>query len=579
MILASDKTKLSQFRGDQVAWPVYLSIGNICKATRRQVSSRATILVGYIPVSKLECFTDANRSLGGYRLFHHCMGKIVEALQEAGRTGIVMVCADGSVRRVYPVVAAYVADHPEQCLVVNVKENMCPRGTVDPDLRGDASECFLRNLADTLEALHLHEEGHNPSIFDKEGLRPIYAPFWKDLPHTDIFSCITPDILHQLHKGVFKDHLVSWCMSLVGKDELDLRFKAVPDMPGLRHFKNGISHVSQWTGTEHKEMQKFFVAILAGAVDPKVLMVAQAVVDFVYYSQLQLHTTDSINALRGALKKFHDNKQIFIDLEIREHFNIPKIHSMIHYPEAIWQKGALDGYNTELPERLHIEYAKDAYRAGNRRDYIAHMTHWLQRQEAVDARTAFLEWERCRVTQQQIEAAELDGEHVVAVDGSDCESDREEEDLRFSPATTALRYKIAKRCSFPRTTQQQLVTLHEAVEFMPAFAEFVKLEFPQASYLPFSVRSFRVYKQVKIERPWSPYVSAKTHFDRIRATAAIPERGRTRRIPAHFDTVLVIEDLELYKKCPKGSLSGEFHDMQSCKQRTIRILTLRTLCS
>jgi hypothetical protein len=32
VILASDKTSLSQFGGDKQAWPVYLIIGNISKA-------------------------------------------------------------------------------------------------------------------------------------------------------------------------------------------------------------------------------------------------------------------------------------------------------------------------------------------------------------------------------------------------------------------------------------------------------------------------------------------------------------------------------------------------------------------
>ena len=45
VILASDKTALTQFGGDKKAWPVYLTIGNISKEVRRRPSSHSTVLL------------------------------------------------------------------------------------------------------------------------------------------------------------------------------------------------------------------------------------------------------------------------------------------------------------------------------------------------------------------------------------------------------------------------------------------------------------------------------------------------------------------------------------------------------
>lgn len=94
IIIVSDKTHLSNFSSDKSAWPVYLTIGNINKATHQQVSAWATILLGYILVIKLECFLKKCWSLEGYHIFHDCMHSVLAPLVKAGHEGVKIVCTD-----------------------------------------------------------------------------------------------------------------------------------------------------------------------------------------------------------------------------------------------------------------------------------------------------------------------------------------------------------------------------------------------------------------------------------------------------------------------------------------------------
>ena len=71
-------------------------ISNIDKALRRKQSAYATMLVGYLPVSKGEVFTDATHSEVLY------MRDLLEPLISAGQKGVLMACADQKIHCVFP---------------------------------------------------------------------------------------------------------------------------------------------------------------------------------------------------------------------------------------------------------------------------------------------------------------------------------------------------------------------------------------------------------------------------------------------------------------------------------------------
>jgi hypothetical protein len=322
------------------------------------------------------------------------MSEIVKPLEKAGREGIEMACGDGKIRNCFPILAAYSADNPEQTQVACCKRNLCYWCTVERDRRGEYAIFPDRHHVHSANALIAKSRHRTTQYYIDNGLRPFGRPFWADLPHCDIYRALTPDILHQLHKGVFKDHIMDWCLKLASVDttEFNDRFKAMPGHSNLRHFSKNVSELSQTTGKEHREMEKVFLGVMTGLVPNDVLPVIRALLDFIYYAQLPTHTDTTISWLEQALRLFHESKDVFIRHGARKHFNINKLHSMMHYATAIRELGALDGYNTEGPEHLHIDFAKRAYRATNRNDFISQMVKYLERCEQVFKFDAYLRW-------------------------------------------------------------------------------------------------------------------------------------------------------------------------------------------
>lgn len=158
-----------------------------------------------------------------------------------------------------------------------------------------------------------------------------------------------------------------WCQHILTKEELDCCIHCLPPAYDVRHFKNGISALSQISGSEHKNMGKILLGCLAGSVMPKKGITAVcAILDFIYLAQYTLHDDDSLSYMEDALSTWHANKASFIDLKVHDDLNIPKFHSLQHYVEAICFLGTTDNYNMEMFEHLHIDFTKKGWRASNK---------------------------------------------------------------------------------------------------------------------------------------------------------------------------------------------------------------------
>jgi hypothetical protein len=125
------------------------------------------------------------------------------------------------------------------------------------------------------------------------------------------------------------------------------------------------------------------IRLPSGHSNGKLIRSVRAILDFIYLARYPIHTSETAYQMHDALRTFHLNRDIFISLGIRNHFNIPKFHNASHYYQFVQLYGTADNFNTEYTERLHIDLAKDAYASTNFKDEVPQMTLWLDRKERV----------------------------------------------------------------------------------------------------------------------------------------------------------------------------------------------------
>jgi hypothetical protein len=406
VILASDKTHLTNFSGDKSAWPIYLSIGNINAKTRNSPSKRTWVTIAYLPIVQ---FDDHEKIRGTLcdRFFHQCCRIVFSSLIRPGVNGIKITDSCGDVRLCFPRVAAYIADYPEQVLINVAGGLTSPISIATYHELGNADPSPPRTYAWITERIREACNTVDPSLVAQYaivarrlGLNGVHIPFWLDLPGYEPDICLSPDLLHGAHM-MLRDHVVKWVSRLVGPSELDRRLQVLQSVVGYRHFTQGISHLKQWSGRDDRELQHVLLAVITGAprVTPKVIKSVRAIQDFLYLAQYRSHSDATLEYLEDALRTFHATKDVFISTGVRRgkkkvipHFKIPKLTGLHAYCRHIPEMGSSPQYSTEITENNHQPMAKHAYKATNRINAMDQMARYLDRHEKAHLFNEFHAW-------------------------------------------------------------------------------------------------------------------------------------------------------------------------------------------
>ena len=369
LLISTDCTQVTLF-GNKTAYPLYLTIGNIPKDLRQKPSCYAQILLVYLPTSYLKHITsDASQRRMVSNLFHSCLRQILEPIRQASVKGVLMKDGWGILRQCHPILASYIADYPEQVLVTGTKTKDWPKCNILANQMGDLSAPYeLQDIEAILDALTLVNS--DPPLFwetcNNLRIKPIFHPFFEQLPYVNIYQAITPDILHQLHQGVLR-HLLSWLVLAYGASEINSRCQHVIPNHHIRIFSSGIMGLLQVTGKERDHIGCIILGIIISArlpndLDPsRMVWAVRTFLNFLYLACLLIQSSKTLDLLDQALQAFHNNIKIFIDLGIRKNFNIPKLHSCHHYKSSIKLFGSTDNYDTQYTEGLHKPFSKDPY--------------------------------------------------------------------------------------------------------------------------------------------------------------------------------------------------------------------------
>ncbi|KAG1740221.1 uncharacterized protein EDB91DRAFT_1237383 [Suillus paluster] len=309
IILASNKTPVTQQTGTLKMHPTFLTINNIHSEICMKATLHTWACITYIPVPEYVVNSEFSGLLEAH-VWHKCMDLVLQNLKVAAQVGKPMVDPMGCRCYVFTPLAAHIADLPEQLMIACISKN-----TTNP--------WKVREFQELAKQYCLSGDWRfaDPSIF------------------------LVPELLHACHKFLF-DHALKWCKEVIGASELNARFCSQHKRIGTCHFSDGVSHVNQMTGHEHHDIQRMLVPTIVGVTSPGFTCVI---------SQAPTFTPSSLNSMVSSLNEFHSYKHFVLEAEAHtgtsgpiNHFQIPKLESFNLFARSIQQLGTIIQHSVDV---------------------------------------------------------------------------------------------------------------------------------------------------------------------------------------------------------------------------------------
>ncbi|KIM38198.1 hypothetical protein M413DRAFT_76253 [Hebeloma cylindrosporum] len=335
-------------------------------------------------------------------LYHASLSLIFEPLRAGMSTPELVRCPDGHLRHAFYGLGPYIADYPEQVYLAGIVQNWCPKCEAHRDFL-DAPGALRRSPQRTDFLIACFDlTSFDPGILWNDfGIRCDYLarPFTYNFPRADIHELLSSDLLHQVVKGTFKDHIVTWIYNYLTIEhgearaheitqDIDRRISSVPIFPGLRRFPDG-RNFEQWTGNDSKALMKVlpkvFLAAIVGYVPSDMVRCVAALLDFCYIARQNSLTSKDLDKLDDALVRFHQFRNVFIEAGVRLDISLPRQHSLKHYHRSIRLFGSPNGLCSSITESKHIDAVKKPWRCSSRHEPLFQMLQRISREEKLHA--------------------------------------------------------------------------------------------------------------------------------------------------------------------------------------------------